>query len=241
MKRVAKLGCKMSRSTSSREYCRNPVRHRSDDHFVTSRLPRQYSEEVLNVPLDCDLRGSRSQVAQRRSVTALSHLEGTVGNELHAVCKGHGTPGGALASRVDDGLDGSVDLGEGDLPNEEKIANSKIQEAKAAGGVMEEVRINTTDMRTEVEPVRYKKKHDLGRATNTNSRRLSPLHHATCTYHQPQSPRKTRGAPGGRLGWGAGRARTPATPRRTGTRGGLCTGTARSASAAWTRPWRGPG
>lgn len=50
-------------------------------------------------------------------VASLSHLERTVGNELHAVCEGNGSAGRALASGVDDGLDGSVDLGERHLPD----------------------------------------------------------------------------------------------------------------------------
>lgn len=44
-----------------------------------------------------------------------SHLERTVRDQLYTVSQGNGTPGGALSAGVDDGLDGAVDLGQGNL------------------------------------------------------------------------------------------------------------------------------
>ena len=44
------------------------------------------------------------------------YLERTVSDELNAVREGNGSAGGALASGVNDGFDGAVDLREGYLP-----------------------------------------------------------------------------------------------------------------------------
>lgn len=98
-----------------------------EDYQLIDSAPRQCLSTTMNVE------GSTyqlfSQHLKRPTVfpcwhNSILHLQGAVGHKLYSVGKGNRSAGGALASGVDNGLDGSVDLREGHLHTQARHTQS---------------------------------------------------------------------------------------------------------------------